>query len=121
MATGNAFRYCRAFTSALTAFCAAKIYCDDTQLFAQLLIDQHPERWSGAFRHAFTKALAGELALALADDKQVGAGLKEEAFGPGSMNFRAGLMGAAIFADQRTAPARKFPQSNNPLLEAWQS
>lgn len=97
-----------------------KLYCDEQQVFAQLLINQHPERWSGAFTHAFTKALAGELALALADDKQVAASLKDEAFGSPSMNFRGGLMGAAIQADSRSAPVRKLPAAN-PLLDAWQS
>jgi hypothetical protein len=97
-----------------------KIYCDEKTCFAQLIIEDHPEKWSGSFTHAFTKALAGELALAMADDKNVSASLKEEAFGPPSMNFRAGLMGAAIQADARNSPVRSLPQSN-PLLDAWMS
>lgn len=97
-----------------------KVYSDDDTCFAQLLINQHPERWSGSFTHAFTVALAGELALAMADDKQVSMAKKDEAFGPPSMNYRGGLMGAAIQADARNSPVRTLPQSN-PLLDAWAS
>lgn len=97
-----------------------RLYCDHTQVWAQLQVRQHPERWSGAFRHAVTKALAAELALAMADDKQVSAALRDEAFGPPSLNFRGGLMGAAISANGRSSPSRSLPTSN-PLLDAWSS
>jgi hypothetical protein len=97
-----------------------KLYCDETRAFAQLLIEQHPERWAGDFRHAFTVALSGEFALAMADDKQVSGAKKDEAFGSSSQNFRGGLMGAAIQNDARSSPVRKLPLSN-PLLDSWMS
>ena len=95
-----------------------KVYSNDATCFGQLLINQHPERWSGAFAHAFTKALAGDLAMALADDKSVHDTQMGEAFGPPSMNFRGGLMGAAIQADSRNSPVRHLPNAN-PFLDAW--
>ncbi len=97
-----------------------RLHCDEQQVYAQLLIEQHPERWAGDFRHAFTVALSGEFAMAMADDKGVEAAKKSEAFGPSSMNFRGGLMGAAIQNDARNAPVRKLPQ-NDPLTAAWNS
>jgi hypothetical protein len=97
-----------------------KLFCDETKAFAQILIEQHPERWAGDFRHAFTVALAGEFAMAMADDKTVSSAKKDEAFGTSSQNFRGGLMGAAIQNDARTSPVRKLPLSN-PLLDAWNS
>jgi hypothetical protein len=97
-----------------------KLYCDDTRAFAQILIEQHPERWAGDFRHAFAVALAGYFAMAMADDKTVSEGKKAEAFGTSSQNYRGGLMGAAIQNDARVTPVRTLPQ-RNPLLDAWLS
>jgi len=97
-----------------------RLHCDEQQVFAQLLIEQHPERWAGDFRHAFTVALAGEFAMSMADDKAVEASKKSEALGPPSAYGRGGLMGVAIQNDARNAPTRKLPQ-NNPLIDAWHS
>ena len=135
----NGFRYCHQIPKGFTIkpnrmlrskdpddvlqrfeFEGDKLYCDETVVFAQLQIEQHPERWAGDFRHAFTVALAGEFAMAMADDKNVAAAKKEEAFGSPSQNYRGGLYGAAIQNDSRNSPVRKLPQSN-PLLDAWLS
>jgi hypothetical protein len=97
-----------------------KVYSNDKTCFALIDAQNHPEQWNGMFAHAFTVALAGELAMALADDKNVSAAKKEEAFGPSSAEYRGGLMGAAIRADARNAPVRRLPQSN-PLLDSWMS
>jgi hypothetical protein len=90
-------------------------------LFAEIKILPPPHLWSATFRETVIVALAGEIALARASDRTTWKELRNAAFGPESMNFRGGLMGAAINEDGQATPPRAIRTENNPLIAAWMS
>ena len=77
-----------------------------------------PWQWSATFRHMTVTALAAELALSRAHDKDLRARLHRDAYGTPTENYRGGLMRAAINADSFGNPHRTQDKFNNPLENA---
>lgn len=96
------------------------VLSDVAPLYAEICILPPPARWSTAFREAATLLVAGELALAIAHDKDLRERLRADALGTPSAQPRGGAMAAAMAADAQATPPRRL-QANNPLLDAWRS
>lgn len=95
----------------------SEIWCDAAPLWAFFKVVPDPSSWSATFRQTAITAIAAELALSLASDRNTYAVLREAAYGPPSALFRGGYMASAIAEDARATPPRKLP-SANPLIAA---
>lgn len=111
---------CRHFTAFLLE--GAQVHADAPDLWARIRIMPHPTLWSATFRHAFTTALAADLALLAKRDKALREQLRAEAFGDARFNGRGGLMLAAIDDDSASTPSLDNPAvTHDPLTGAWRS
>ena len=98
---------------------AGKVHADADPLYASVRFRPDPPAWPATFKAATITALASQLAMALASDRNLAADLRTEAYGTPQENFRGGQMRAAIFEDSMATPPRKANWFNNPLERAW--
>lgn len=100
----------------------AQVHSDAPDLWARIRTVPAPALWSPPFRHAFTIALAADLALTAKRDKTLRQILHDEAYGSAQYNGRGGLILAAITDDSQSTASLENPAvSNDPLTGAWRS
>lgn len=99
-----------------------QVHADAPDLWAQIRITPAPMLWSPPFRHAFTTALAADLALTVKRDKTLRQIMWSEAFGDARAGGRGGLLLAAISDDGQSTPSLDNPAvTHDPLTSAWRS
>lgn len=98
-----------------------RAHSDAEELWAMIRYRASPHRWTGPFKMLMIKAMASELAIPIAHDRQLADQLKVLAFGSPQDNWRGGLMRAAISAEAFTQPPRSQNRDDNPLTAAWRS
>lgn len=96
-----------------------KLFADLDEAWAVIKIDPHPLTWSDTFSECAVVAVAGKLVMALRNNSEERDRLTIMAFGQPDMNFRGGLMGAAIAEDAQATPARRL--GHGPFVSAWMS
>lgn len=100
---------------------AGQVHASDDPLYAMVNFRPDPHRWTGTFRMATISALAGELAMAIASDRNTMQVWQQSAYGSPSENFRGGQMRSALNEDGFANPPRRSNTSNNPLERSWRS
>ena len=82
------------------------ICCDAADVWGAYGRRLSPDQWTPALRLAMIPAIAADLCVAVCDDKDMAAMLRQEAFGPPQMQGRGGLFAQAIDADHAAAPGQ---------------
>lgn len=100
---------------------SGQVHAADDPLYAMVNFRPDPHKWTGTFRMATITALAGELAFAIASDRNTLQAMQQSAYGPPSENFRGGQMRAALSEDGFANPPRRISVARNPLEQAWRS
>lgn len=95
-----------------------RVLTDEEQLHAIVKVRPSPARWPAAFREAVVLALAAELALGIAADKDGRDRLRGDAFGTSSVFPRGGAMGVAIQQSGWSTPPRALALADNPMERA---
>jgi hypothetical protein len=96
-----------------------RLEADANPLFAMCHFRPNPHRWSATFRSATITALAADLCIAMAHDRNLAGELHVKAYGNPSEGYRGGEMGVAIKADAFSTPPRSTGWAdNNPLINA---
>jgi len=103
------------------SYVGQELHADATQIWAIIKVSPLPVFWSPSFRFAATVALAGYLALAMTQDKDLKDRLLKEAFGPPDMLRRGGLMAIAIQEDTVNQPSTILASDGGPLVAARRS
>jgi hypothetical protein len=96
-----------------------RVHSDADPLFAMVRFRPDPRHWSATFRAATISAIAAEVAMALASDRQTHDTFMQKAYGTPSEQPRGGQMRAALTEDGIANPPRKPGWDNNPLTRAW--
>lgn len=97
---------------------SGRIHASATPLYAMVNFRPDPHRWTGTFRMATISALAAELAMAIASDRNTMQTWQQTAYGTPSENFRGGQMRAALSEDGYANPPRAINVAQNPLERA---
>lgn len=93
---------------------------DSEIIYARFKVLPKPLMMSGAFRYGFELALAAELAMGLASDKDLRDRLRNDAFGPPSAAGMGGAIGIAVQADKSSQQtAGPLRGASDPLTNAW--
>lgn len=85
-----------------------KVLANDEELWAVYAYQAPEGNWPEWFVHFMTKALASECAMAVTDQANLKATLREEAFGPPTDEGRGGLFGECMTLDSQQDEAEGF-------------
>lgn len=96
----------------------AHIFANAADLWATFRVLIEPDDWDVAFRAAFVKALAGNLAVPVYQDKGLGEDLRVEAFGVPSKEGTGGMFGRLMAQDLAAEPMGQPPLADDPLTQA---
>lgn len=98
---------------------AGEVHCDHAEIYARVRVLVDPKYWDPAFRAAFRKALAAELAVPLLQDIPLKNDLRKEAFGTPSEGLTGGKFGRLIAQNRAASPVgAPFPGAEDPLISA---
>lgn len=100
---------------------AGHVHASDNPLYAMVKFRPDPHRWTATFRMATITGLAGQMAFAIASDRNTMQAKQQEAYGSPSEAFRGGLMRTALSEDGFANPPRRVSVARNPLEQAWRS
>lgn len=100
---------------------AGRVHASDDPLYAMVKFRPDPHHWTGTFRMATISALAAEMAMAIASDRNTMQIWHQVAYGNASDNFRGGQIRAALTEDGFANPPRRISVADNPLERSWRS
>lgn len=95
-----------------------EVHCDQEQIWARCRVMVDPRYWDPAFRAAYRKALAAELAVPLLQDVDLKDFLRKEAFGTPSEGGAGGKFGRLIAQNRAASPQYAPLYENDPLTGA---
>lgn len=95
-----------------------EVHCDVAEIWARCRVLIDPRYWDPAFRAAFRKALAAELAVPVLQDIDLKNELRKEAFGTPSEGETGGKFGRLIAQNRAASPIGAPLYENDPLTTA---
>lgn len=95
-----------------------EVHCEKDAIWARCRVLVDPRYWDPAFRAAFRKALAAELAIPLLQDVDLKNDLRKEAFGTPSEGMTGGKFGRLIAQNRAASPVAAPLYEDDPLTNA---
>ena len=97
---------------------AGNLYTNCEPVYVRIRVKADPSTWDEGFMEAFATALAGELAVPLLQDEDLGLAKAIEAFGRPQENYGGGLFGRLIALNRAAQPQGRRFMDNDPLTSA---